>query len=87
MKKEEVEEIFKKIRSNKKKLSECDRHVFKATDKPLKYKCQNCGGEADIAFVEGYEQGIFHGHPNYLEFKSQADEILKHLGVNNESRK
>lgn len=83
----EVKEIFSKIRSNKKKLSECDKHEFKATDKPLKYKCKNCGGEADIAFVEGYKQGFLHGHPNWLEIKSQADEILKHLGVNNESRK
>lgn len=85
--KKEIEDIWNKVKSNRKKLESCMKHDFEPIEnKPTRYRCKNCGGEEDIAFVRGYTQGLWHGNPDFPEIKSEADKILAHLGGKNGNR-
>jgi hypothetical protein len=58
--------IWSRVKANSAKLETCRRHRFTkisahAATRRNKYRCENCGGEADSDSVYWYEMGLGHG--------------------------
>lgn len=52
-------EIMERVNENTKRRESCTGHEFESL-RIGKYKCKNCGCEADVAYVVGYEDAQKH---------------------------
>lgn len=60
MTREEAKELFETIKANHAALNGCAVHKFPplTADLRRKYRCENCGGEADAGLVLSYCRGF-----------------------------